>query len=620
LFSVTYILGYRSSIKTSDLELIWFLGFLLLVPILVHLFSFRRAKKQYFSTLRFINRVSTDSKSKSRLKHLLILSNRILIFLTILSTFFYYLSRSQSIAGAKSGSYLIDRSNSMYIEKEDIRPIDQVDEYLTNSNLNSKGDRSPNDDILYFNSRYSLLNNLPRYPFLASDFQGISIEDLHDNFVDSTIKRTILYAGEINNYRNVYVDSLSLSFNPDDLSKQRLTLFPGVSEPLWDGTIVFKLFHEGRQLSSIVKDIKEIGQISFDVPIDVKGNLSIRIEGDEVYYDNEFYFVIRDRERPNIAILNPLGSPYINHVFANENLFETYRVNSNSIDFELIRKSDVIVLAGMESLPSGFERQIQDKTVIVFPNPDLTQNDLWSGVQIRNKDTLERFEVDFDFDHPIFSGIFTKKRNEDVSPTSISFFSFEGDYQTIVSFRNRDPFLIKSSGLEHYYFNTSLNLSSSTFVTHSTFLPLLYRMALLTSELDGRIYYYPGDFAYMDVTNNEIPPKISSESIEVIPEFNPSGKGIIFKIPDLGAGFYDVLHDNDTFQLAINIPKEESLMYGVSLEELKENFGDLNHIRIQSIGSSSIEDKVSGYSIWKYALILIILLVITETLLHRYLK
>ncbi|MBK6526078.1 MAG: BatA domain-containing protein [Crocinitomicaceae bacterium] len=46
---------------------------LIAVPIIIHLFNFRRYKTVYFSRVKFLKEVTEDSRSGLKLKHLLIL-------------------------------------------------------------------------------------------------------------------------------------------------------------------------------------------------------------------------------------------------------------------------------------------------------------------------------------------------------------------------------------------------------------------------------------------------------------------------------------------------------------------------------------------------------------------
>ena len=57
------------------------------IPIIIHLFNFRKYKKVYFSNVKFLRELKQESKSKSRLKEILILSARCLALISIVFAF-----------------------------------------------------------------------------------------------------------------------------------------------------------------------------------------------------------------------------------------------------------------------------------------------------------------------------------------------------------------------------------------------------------------------------------------------------------------------------------------------------------------------------------------------------
>ena len=58
-------------------QLLYFL-FAIAIPILIHLFNFRKHKTIYFSSIRFLKEIKEDNRKKSNLKNILILISRIL--------------------------------------------------------------------------------------------------------------------------------------------------------------------------------------------------------------------------------------------------------------------------------------------------------------------------------------------------------------------------------------------------------------------------------------------------------------------------------------------------------------------------------------------------------------
>src|SRR5215510_9926112 len=86
------------------------------IPIIIHLFNFRRYKTIYFSNVRFLREVKEKTDARSRLKHLLILLCRILAISFLVFAFAqpYIKSKTTPVAsGKKAIGIFIDNSFSM---------------------------------------------------------------------------------------------------------------------------------------------------------------------------------------------------------------------------------------------------------------------------------------------------------------------------------------------------------------------------------------------------------------------------------------------------------------------------------------------------------------------------
>jgi len=57
-------------------EFLWAIS-LIAIPIIIHLFNFRRYKKIYYSDISLLKSIKTETKNRSQLKHILILISRI---------------------------------------------------------------------------------------------------------------------------------------------------------------------------------------------------------------------------------------------------------------------------------------------------------------------------------------------------------------------------------------------------------------------------------------------------------------------------------------------------------------------------------------------------------------
>jgi hypothetical protein len=103
----------------------------LAIPIIIHLFNFRRYKRIQFSNVRFLQDVKEETRSRSKLKHFLTLLMRLLALAFIILAFAQpYLpsEESEAIKGDRAISIYIDNSFSMEGEEAEGRLIDLAKE------------------------------------------------------------------------------------------------------------------------------------------------------------------------------------------------------------------------------------------------------------------------------------------------------------------------------------------------------------------------------------------------------------------------------------------------------------------------------------------------------------
>ena len=86
-------------------EILYFL-FVLVIPILVHLFQLRRFKTEYFTNVRILKELSIQTRKSSKIKKWLLLVTRLLLLTALIIAF------AQPFFKAKDSN---NKSNEMYI-------------------------------------------------------------------------------------------------------------------------------------------------------------------------------------------------------------------------------------------------------------------------------------------------------------------------------------------------------------------------------------------------------------------------------------------------------------------------------------------------------------------------
>ncbi|HRA72359.1 MAG TPA: BatA domain-containing protein, partial [Flavobacterium sp.] len=94
-------------------EILYFL-FLLVIPILVHLFQLRRFKKEYFTNVRFLKKLSIQTRKSSKIKKWLLLATRLLLLTFIIIAFAQPFFKAKDTKNSNNEMYIVlDNSFSM---------------------------------------------------------------------------------------------------------------------------------------------------------------------------------------------------------------------------------------------------------------------------------------------------------------------------------------------------------------------------------------------------------------------------------------------------------------------------------------------------------------------------
>lgn len=620
----------------------WYFIPFIFIPILVHLFDFRRAKKLYFSSVRYLTNLTSKTKSKSKLRYFLILTNRILIFATLIGLLIILLGHSKN--PLSQGGFILayyDNSISSTINDSDnnvklgldqltksgasILYLNNSEDYIIDKNSEFKISSNKSSSSLNLQSlseKFDEINASSHYFF--SDLQSIEIPNLISTFIDSSKNYHLIITNNLNEIGNVSIDSLYLIPNQENFSELSIIVDFNVSN-MKTGNVVIKLMSDDRQMSSIVKDVTELDDVRFDVSKDLEGEFEITIDGDDVLFDNSFNFTLSKRFKPRITIIASEVSEIFEEVYKNEELFDVIHQDVDNLDYDALASSDLVIISNQYKLQKSLANQLSDVNFLIFTadSVDEVSYEQFLNLNIELLNTDTRSEINIDAKHPLMRGVFERSVKIGSMPSEQAIFKFSGDYEPIIDFRGGIPFLLKKDN--SYFFNTSLNSISGGFQSNALFLPILYQIAFSTSGSVEIPFYYPGNRIALSTKVSDVPVKLIREDFEVIPVFNSLGSQTIIELPnDLNAGKYQLVQANDTLQdIAINVRKSESIMRAPTIENVRKAFFESKNVTISEFSEDESNIIMSGgpqSSLWKYALILALLLILTETVLHRYLR
>ncbi len=446
------------------------------IPVIVHLFNFRRFKKVFFTNVRFLKEVKQETQSRSRLRHLLVLLCRMLVLAALVMAFAqpYIPAGAQKVnAGEKAISIYVDNSFSMDATNKSGHLLDEARknareivaafspadrfQLLTNDFEGRHQRFVSKDEFLQLlegvklsaavkplsaivSRQLDLLNDKDltdarqKKAFLLSDFQK-SIVDLEQLRNDTSVSFQLVPI-EAQERDNVYVDSCWFETPVRQTNKvEKLHVRLINASDKRRENIPVKLFINNVQKSpaSFSMAAHQVLDTVMSFSTQVPGIQHARIEISDypVSFDDHFYFSFQVLNA--ISVLNVLPTnatsaskeDYIYRLFKTDSAFRYASFSENNIDYGMLAHQDLIVLSELHSISSGLAQELKKfidngGSLVVFPAEDAdlpSYNELLSSMQLSGYEALDTTNTKvaaINFLHPLYQGVFEKKKDDNV--------------------------------------------------------------------------------------------------------------------------------------------------------------------------------------------------------------
>ncbi len=536
--------------------------FSILIPIIIHLFNFRKYKKVYFTNVKFLKELKQESQSKSRLKELLILLARILAITCLVLAFAQPVLTDKNTAvktGQKAVGIYIDNSFSMegvnkngsLLNNAQKRAIEVVNAFgsgdrfqLLTNDFEGRHQRflSKEEMIEAINDvkisaavkplslvikrqndflRSSAAPDLRQ--FIISDVQR-STFDLR-NLDNDTLISTTLIPLFANNNNNVFIDSCWFDSPVQQkgvIQKLNIRIRNKSTKAVESGSV--KLFVNQKQTAiasfNAEPDSKTETKISFECKESGLNFCSLKLDDYPVTFDDELYFTFNSKLDIKAVLINGKQSqtaPFFRTLMQNDSIFSFTELNEQGIDFAAFKNANLIVLNELDNFPSGLISELNKFVtngghLVIIPalKPDLNAyNSFFAGFQapsLSEADTVKLKLEKTDFKQGFYEGVFDKIDERIDLPQVQNHFPFNTGTRSglvpVLKLQNGETWLgelqFKTSKL--YIFSGSLNTSATNFCKHALFVPTIYKMAI-NSLRPSPIYYYTQSSVPIQLTN-----------------------------------------------------------------------------------------------------------------------
>lgn len=645
------------------------------IPIIIHLFDFRRTKKVYFSNTQLLHQVKESTKSFYNLKHILILLSRILFILFIVLAFAQPIltpDDDQGLTANKVGLF-IDNSKSMSnTVAEDESGLDLAKElahkmielypsgtefiiqqsyedksaylYLSKQEANQYIDKitfssayRPLKDILvnFHNTRESIP---PKEVVLISDFQKSTL--LKNQLANDTLTHMILLPVLFESYQNMVVDTAFIS-NPLELNKSKTNLVVEIKNfsQAEVSNIPVKIFMGDRQLSVTSVNVPADGQASLDFNIGFdyqsKQQGKIVIDDYPVSFDNELFFTLGEIGKVNVVQINEDESgQYLSAVFGNESLFNWQQMLISNLNYRHLAEADLIILNQISDMDLSLAGRLKalnnnGKSILIIPASKQSLPAYRILIPSLSKTNLEEAQVLLatpDFTRPFFAHILEKKQTSISMPKARSVWSWGNDRNALLKFIDGRPFLSEVVP-NRYVLASPLSDQYSNFQVNALFVPIMYRIAASNKQNITPLFHRLSE-TEITLPIKELPPKsilkLVKDDLELIPDQRISGRKAIIAIPGqtMAPGHYNIESKDSTYQmLALNMDTEESDIAIANSSALAKVFAGKDYTIFSGSDSDEIITQITnefkGIELWRYFLAIALLFLLIEVLLIR---
>ena len=607
------------------------------IPIIVHLFNFRRYRKIYFSNVDYLESLQQQTRRQSNLVRYLILASRILAIVFLVFAFArpmlpapnktiksggtavsIYLDNSFSMNNRGADGALLDMAKTKVREiVAAYQPSDQF-QLITNQAYGHQFRFLSRDEVLsalddieiapatialskMIDKQYNFLHQSTAsnlHCYMVSDFQSTT-SDIKEFPIDTTIQTTLIpLAGT--NVGNLYIDSLSLNapaYYVGNTVEVKTFLANTSTEPLEQVSV--KLYANDKQRAISAVDIPANGtaEVSLRFTIDQAEALNCRVELTDypITFDDQLYFSI------NIAHRNPVltignENEFLAKLFSDDSAVVYSTVSEQNINFSTLTQHNLIVLNQLTSIPSGLSQTLSDfvsqgGSLVVIPPQKIDDTYAKACIQWHTpilgswqKSIVKASSIDFE--SPLYRNVFSQQTDEMELP------QLQGHYLTsftagtiatpIISLADGSNYLTATAlgNGTIYLFTAPLEDAYTNFVRQALFVPTLYNMALYSRPV-GEPYYMLGDATPISLHANYETAHLTSLDgvIDILPDIRQqSGNSLLISHNQIAtAGNYRLADDKSSEAISFNYSRQESLMQFLNYSDVEQLIED-NHL------------------------------------------
>lgn len=610
----------------------------ILVPIILHLFNFRRYKTVYFSNVKMLDEIKKKTKRAQTLQQLIVLALRILGITALVFAFAQpfiptnknhtakgnlvtiYLDNSFSMeANSEKGSLLYDAidaaknivnafgfSDDFVLTTQDftgeeshILNKDQIIELLEKVQVSSNS-HTMKDIVTFENNTCKHTHKGNSIHYYLSDFQKNNFE-INQLSTDSNTS-TFLIPMPITHKNNVGIDScwfLSPIFKVGNQVTYYVRVHNYGTEDVTK--IPVKLYINDKQKAIAALDIPAQSFIDCRMVYNIEEAGThcgkVMIEDAPITFDDQLFFTYQVTDNTNIAVIHDKEpNKYLYALYGKDSIFNYQSMPYTQINYSQLKQCEVIVLNEVPNISSGFADELnkfiqRGGTLLVFPPKEIDQsiNQFLSNAGAATYGKLISKELKggkVNTESFFFKGALENTGDKLDMPNTLQHYEISGGNgaEKIISLENEDPLLAS------YIANKGKIILSTVAMRdeygnahrHALFFVPLHNIGIM-SAFQSKLYNIIGVDNLQQIAlrteniDNVLTLKSRNTKEEFIPEQRRIGNetALYFHDQVQHSGLYDIVKDDAILgTIAFNQNRKESDLACHTANDLKKMVKD----------------------------------------------
>ena len=636
-------------------EILYFL-FLLIIPILVHLFQLRRFKKQEFTNVKLLKELEIQTRKSSTIKKWLLLATRLLLLAALILAFAQPFFKAKDFDKKNNELILVvDNSFSMQAKGNSGELLKRtIQDLLENTPEEQQLSVLTNDENFYDTNIRNIQKELQNLNYSSTPFNPAAIitrieakkpgipkdilfisdaVGLKDELKTNLSEASSLYYQtiEANETNNIAIENVQISQVLDQFYELKISI---KSYGDFENDVPISMYN-GKKLvgKALISKEKPQKEILFTIPkTDFHGYVAI--QDNSLSYDNTFYFSISKPKKSNvIAVGNLEKNKFLSRIY-NAEEFNFTSTELNTLNYNSIENADAIILNELPTIPNALSVTLKNYyskggNIIFIPDVNSSVESYnsflrnFSNNSLSEKAIKEKQITQISFNHPIYTNVFEKKVSNFQYPKTNATFTINGSNLPVLQYEDKSVFLgnITNKLGNLFFFSTSINKENSNFQNSPLIVPTFYNMGQNNNKT-GLNAFTIGNNNYtiinetiakdnvLSVTNAE------NSFIPMQQILNNKIKLTFGNYPE-NSGNYEVLKDKESLKnISFNYPRSES-----DLSQFNSDYFD-SCTKVNSVSTfySDIHSSRTSNEVWKYFIIATLLFLLLELLIQKFVK